>query len=166
MSTEPWLSGSRADLQPVPAALLYCFDHALLDIQKWTDGLSTEQVWTAPGEVGSIGFHLRHIAGSVDRLMTYARGEQLDDQQLTALKNEGAPGATRTELIDVMRSVFESAGRTLQRVDVSTLTQIREIGRKRVPVPLGVLLVHIAEHTQRHVGEVIVTAKLVRGGAR
>jgi uncharacterized damage-inducible protein DinB len=166
MNVEPWMSGTRADLDPLRAAVLYSFDHAIGDVEKWTEGLTDESLWAVNGNVGSVGFHIRHIAGSANRLVTYAAGGQLSAEQMAELKSEAEPGQPLNELLASFRSVLESSGQTIRDLDASDYSAVREIGRKRVPVPLGVLLVHIAEHTQRHVGSMIVTTKLVKGSWR
>jgi uncharacterized damage-inducible protein DinB len=99
----------------------------------------------------------------VDRLITYAMGEQMNDAQTAALRqeqNENGPG--REELLRAIEDRFFRSAEIVRGIDSAALTEIREIGRRRIPVPLGVLLVHISEHTQRHVGAAIVTAKTVR----
>jgi hypothetical protein len=164
MSIEPWLQGGHEELDPVQAAVLYSFKHARADVEKWSSLLTEEQLWTRCGDVGSAGWHIRHIAGSVDRLTTYAAGGQLSEAQMTTLAGEKEnSGPQRAELLAFVNETLDRCGDTIRSLDPSTWRTVREIGRKRVPVPLGVLLVHIAEHTQRHVGELIVTVKLVRG---
>jgi hypothetical protein len=163
MSLEPWLRGGHHDLDPLQAAVLYSFEHAKADIDQWTSGLSEDQLWMQLGKVGSPGWHVRHIAGSVDRLTTYAAGAQLTEVQLAALERENQPGGpTKSELLALVQETLTRCAHTLRSLDPSAWHSTREIGRRRVPVPLGVLLVHIAEHTQRHVGELIVTVKLIR----
>jgi hypothetical protein len=167
MSVEPWLLGGHEDLDPIQAALLYSFQHASADIAQWTALLSEDELWSQYGKVGSPGWHVRHIGGSVDRLTTYAAGEQLSEAQMAALQMEKEPrGPNRAELLASVDETLSRCGDTIRSLDPSTWRTVREIGRKRVPVQLGVLLVHIAEHTQRHVGELIVTVKLVRGDWR
>ena len=164
---EPWLTGRLNDMPPVLAALLYSFAHAREDLSRWTEGLTDEQIWRRSGEVASIGFHIRHLAGSVDRLISYAAGEQLNALQLAELKAEqNESGPTREELLTFLDEKISRAEALVNAIDPSSFTLIREIGRKRVPVPLGVLLVHISEHTQRHVGAAIVTTKIVRNGSQ
>jgi hypothetical protein len=164
MSVEPWLRGGHEDIDPIQAAVLYSFEHAKTDINQWISTLSDDQLWEQRGKVGSPGWHARHIAGSVDRLTTYAIGSQLSNAQLAALESEkSSAGPSRTELMAFLDETLNRCGDVIRSLDPSTWRSIREIGRKRTPVPLGVLLVHIAEHTQRHVGELIVTVKLVRG---
>lgn len=158
---EPWLSGAHAHLHPVQAALLYSFQHAREDLHRWTEGLTDEQIWRRAGEIGAVGFHIRHIAGSVDRLITYAAGRALSETQMAELHAEqSAQGPGRDELLNQLDEKLSSAEAVVRAIDPGQLEMMREIGRKRTPVPLGVLLVHIAEHTQRHVGAAIVTAKL------
>ena len=160
---EPWLTGKLNDVSPLLAALLYSFEQTREDLRRWTDGLSEEQIWRRSGEIGSVGFHIRHIAGSVDRLLTYADGGQLDERQLLELKSEQNDGGlSRDQLLALLDEKLSKAETVVRAIDPSSFSAVREIGRKRTPVPLGVLLVHISEHTQRHVGAAIVTSKIVR----
>ena len=157
------MTGTITGLHPVQAALLYSFQHARQDLAKWTETLTTEQLWKQMGQVGPVGFHALHLAGSIERLLTYAQGQQLSEAQMEELRQEKGPhNMSRDELLAVIDRKLASAEAVVRSIDVSDLNAIREIGRKRIPAPLGVLLVHIAEHTQRHVGEAIVTAKLAR----
>jgi hypothetical protein len=158
---EPWMSGTLTFLGPIRAALLYSFQHAQEDLERWTRSLTDEDIWRRFGDVAPVGFHIRHIAGSVDRLITYAQGGTLDDAQMKVLKSEAeATGPSRDGLLALLNEKLSHADAIVRSIDPKTLEDVREIGRKRVPVPLGVLLVHIAEHTQRHVGAAIVTAKM------
>lgn len=159
---EPWLSGTFSDVHPVLAALLYSFQHARADLAAWTDGLADEDFSRSVLGLAPISFHIRHIAGSVDRLLTYARGEQLTGDQLSVLRREAETGMSRAELFELLDRELERAASLVRGLDTSQLGEMREIGRKRIPVPLATLLVHIAEHTQRHAGEAIITAKAVR----
>ncbi|MBL8177695.1 MAG: DinB family protein [Bryobacterales bacterium] len=162
--TEPWMSGSHADVDPLLRPLLHAFDHAMLDVEKWTEGLTAGQIWAQPLGLGSIGFHLRHITGSTDRLFTYAEGAQLSETQMTALRREAEQGATRDELLAGMRDSFQSIAQKVRGLDAASLRDPRFVGRKRLPTTLHGLLVHIAEHTMRHVGELIVVARVVKAG--
>lgn len=160
---EPWLTGTLRDLPPVIAALLYSFQQAREDLDKYTSGLTDGQIWHRDGDIGSVGFHVRHIAGSVERLVKYASGQPLSEEQMQALRDESNDlGPTREELFKLLNDKLAQAEETIRSIDPATLADIREIGRKRTPVPLGVILVHISEHTQRHVGAAIVTAKLAK----
>jgi uncharacterized damage-inducible protein DinB len=164
LSLEPWLRGPVEGVHPVAGALIRCFEHALEDIEYWTQDLNGEQLWQRPGGVASVGFQIRHIGRSVDRLMTYAQGKQLDAGQLEALRSEMQPGAARTELLDEMAALLEAAKAAVRAMDMSEEGSPRYIGRKRIAVSFVGLLIHIAEHTQRHTGQAIITAKLVRAG--
>jgi len=161
--TEPWLSGSLRDVHPFLAPLLYSFQMVLEDIDRHTEGLTDEQLWARPGNIASTGFHIRHIGGSVDRLLSYAEGNQLSETQLAALKREGEPGASRKDLLAELQMALESAGARVRALDPERLAEARAVGRKRLPTTVIGLVVHIAEHTQRHVGQAVTTAKMVRG---
>jgi uncharacterized damage-inducible protein DinB len=149
-------------LHPVVAAVLYSFEQAIEDIGKFTEQLTPEQMWMRPHELAPVGFHVRHIAGTVDRLLTYARSEALTAAQMDFLRSEMEPGDSREQLLAEMHQALETAEAELRGMDPEKLEEARSIGRKALPTTLGGLLVHIAEHTQRHVGQAIVTAKLVR----
>jgi uncharacterized damage-inducible protein DinB len=159
---EPWLRGPIPGLSPLVSPILYAFQQAREDLARFTEGLTTEQIWDRPHGFGSVGFHLRHIAGSVDRLMTYLQGGLLDAAQMTALKSEMEPGATRDELLHALDEALDQAEKIVRGLDPKTLAEPRGVGRKQLPTTMIGLLTHIAEHTQRHVGEAIVTAKLAR----
>jgi uncharacterized damage-inducible protein DinB len=121
-----------------------------------------EQLWTRPFGLASAGFHIRHLGAAADRLSTYLRGEQLTDAQLARLKSEPEPGASRAELLEALNAdldVCETIARTL---DPASLRDCRYVGRKKLPTTVHGLIVHIAEHSQRHLGQAITTIKLVR----
>ena len=159
---EPWLRGPLADIHPLLCPLLYSFQQASEDLRKWTEGLSTEQVWARPHGLAPLGFQIRHIGGSVERLMTYVFGGQLSERQMNDLATQMDPGATLDELLVQMEQRFAAAAAKVRAIDPATLDQPRQVGRKRLPTTVGGLLTHIAEHMQRHVGQAIVTAKIVR----
>lgn len=159
---EPWLRGPVEGVHPVAGALLRSFEHAREDIAAATAGLGVEALWMRPMGLASLGFQLRHVAGSVDRLITYADARALDAEQLAALAAEAEPGAGRGELIEAIDRSLENAGAIARRIDLSDPAALRYIGRRRIAVPLAGLLIHIAEHTQRHTGQIVTTARLVR----
>jgi hypothetical protein len=161
-NTEPWLRGTITDVHPVIAQVLYSLQHAWEDLDHFTAGLTHEQMWSRPANLAPVGFQIRHIGGSIERLLTYARGEQLSEEQMRSLKAEEIPGPGREELLASLRSQFDAAEQEIRRCDPSTLPDPRSVGRKALPTTVGGLLVHLAEHTQRHVGQAIVTAKLVK----
>lgn len=159
---EPWLRGPVAGVDTLTTPILYSFEQAYEDLAKYSEGLSVDQIWARPHGFGSVGFHMRHIAGSVGRMMTYVQGRQLSEQQMADLATQHEPGATREELLAAMRKSFDDAGAVVRALDPATLKEPREVGRKRLPTTVIGLLTHIAEHTQRHVGQAISAAKLAR----
>lgn len=159
---EPWLRGPLEGVHPLLAPILYSFQQAREDLQRWTQGLTKDQLWERPFDSGSVGFHIRHIGGSVARLMSYARGEQLTPSQLGALEREMEPGPGLADLLHELDNQLVEAERLVRKLDPAQMSEPREVGRKRLPTTLGGLLTHIAEHTQRHVGELIVTVKAVK----
>lgn len=159
---EPWMSGTLGEVPAVLRAVLHSFEHARQDLAACTEGLSEEQLWSKELGVASIGFHLRHIPGSVDRLFTYARGEMLTDQQMADLRSEGEPGESREALLAKLAATLDRIGAEVRAIDPATLEETRTVGRKKLPTSLAGLLVHIAEHTQRHVGQAVTTAAILR----
>jgi uncharacterized damage-inducible protein DinB len=163
---EPWLRGPLAGVPALIAPSLYGFRAAQEDLAKHTEGLTAEQIWARPYGLGSVGFHLRHIAGSVDRLTAYLQGEQLSEAQMEFLRREDEPGATREELLAETDAAFRRVESFARSIDPARLAEPRQVGRKRLPTTVIGLLTHIAEHTQRHVGQAISAAKLARAIAR
>lgn len=159
---EPWLRGPLDGVDPLIAPILRSFEQAREDLGSQTQGLTTEQIWATPHGFGSLGFHIRHIAGSTTRLMTYVEGKQLSDDQLAAIDQEHAPGASREELLQELDRAFQRAEAVVRGLRPEILREDRAVGRKRLPATVIGLLTHIAEHTQRHVGQAISAAKLAR----
>jgi uncharacterized damage-inducible protein DinB len=158
---EPWMRGPVAGVDPLLAPVLYSFQQAREDLRRWTEGLSTGQLWATTYGVGSVGFHMRHIAGSTGRLMSYLQGKPLSAGQLATLQAEHEPaGAGRDELLALVDAAFDDAEPVVRALDPSTLRESRGVGRQQLPTTVIGLLVHIAEHTQRHVGQAISAAKL------
>lgn len=162
VETEPWLRGPIVDVSPMIAPVLYAFQQAREDLAIHTEGLTEEQVWVRPFGLAPLGFHLRHIGGSVDRLTTYLLGKQLDESQMAPLRTEMEPGESREQLLARMNEALAQAEARIRSIDPATLAEQRMVGRKRLPTTVIGLLVHIAEHTQRHVGQAISAAKLAR----
>ncbi len=163
---EVWLRGPLPDvipeLQPAAHALLQSAE----DIERAAASLAIDELWVNPGGAAAAGFHLQHIAGSIDRLLTYARGEQLDEAQRKALAAEGEPGDTPADALVLAHKAKSSIGRALDAIRATTSDSIaepRSVGRGKLPSTLGGLHFHIAEHTQRHTGQLITTGKIVRG---
>lgn len=164
---EYWLRG------PVPGipALLQPAAHALLqareEVNVLMDGFPAEKLWERPAGVAAVGFHLRHLTGVLDRLLTYARGEVLDRGQLEYLAGEGRPGGEVGELVDRFNQQIDKALVQIIATPEGSLTDVREVGRDKIPSTVGGLLFHAAEHTQRHLGQLLVTVRMLRfsGGA-
>jgi hypothetical protein len=161
-NVEPWLRGPLPGVHPLLAPTLHAFAQAREDIARWTEGLTDAEIWSRPHGVAPVGFQLRHIAGSVERLTRYLEGEQLTPQQLDELHHEMHPGAQRSELLQAVSGAFDESERVIRNLDVNMLADPRGVGRKQLPTTVIGLVVHLAEHTQRHVGELIVTIKILR----
>jgi uncharacterized damage-inducible protein DinB len=159
---EPWLRGPVPGVDPLIAPILYAFQQAREDLAMHTEGLTNEHIWATPHGFGSLGFHIRHIAGSTHRLIAYLEGKQLSENQMAALRAERQPGASLEQLLAEMDSTFQHAEAVVRALNPATLSHPREVGRKRLPTTVIGLLTHIAEHTQRHVGQAISAAKLAR----
>lgn len=159
---EPWLRGPIAGVDPLFAPLLYAFQQAREDLAMHTAGLGVAEIWATPYGFGSVGFQIRHISRSADRLSTYLSSRQLSEGQLAALQLEHQPGATREELLAEMASSFEKVTAVVLTLHPTSLAEPREVGRKRLPTTVIGLLTHIAEHTQRHIGQAIAAAKLAK----
>jgi uncharacterized damage-inducible protein DinB len=160
---EPWLRGPIEGIEPHLMPLFHSFAQVREDLALHTAGLSPDAVWRRVGPLPPLGFQLRHIAGSVDRLVTYLMGDQLTEAQIAALKQESEPGATLEELLAAVHASLSQAEERVRSLSPETLSEPRSIGKKRLPSTVLGLLVHVAEHTQRHLGQAITTAKLVRG---
>jgi uncharacterized damage-inducible protein DinB len=161
---EVWL---RGPLPGVPA-LLQPVAHALLqareEVENHLRGFPADRLWERPAGVASVGFHLQHLAGVLDRLFTYARGEGLTAGQLASLAAEGKPTGLPGEpaaLVQLFHGQVEKSLAQLRITEEKTLTEPREVGRAKLPSTVLGLLFHAAEHTQRHVGQLLVTARVV-----
>jgi uncharacterized damage-inducible protein DinB len=153
---EVWLRGPIegiiAELQPVAHALL----QALEDAERLAAPLDTGMLWRRAGNAASIGFHVRHMSGSLDRLLTYARGDTLTDAQREALavENEATASVTAAVLLAQLREVVEKALEQLRRTTVEELDKARTVGRAALPSSVRGLLYHASEHTVRHAGQI------------
>ena len=160
---EPWMRGPIAGVDPLCAPVLFAFQQAREDLAKYTQDLSPSQLWATPHGFGSVGFHILHIAGSTERLITYVLGRDLSTAQLDSLAaEESVSGMPRDPLLAVMERAFRAAEAVVRAISPQTLAEPRTVGRKRLPTTVIGLLTHIAEHTQRHVGQAISAAKLAR----
>ena len=158
---EPWMSGSHTDVPAVGRAVLHALELALDDLTKWTAGLTDAEVHQKPLELPSVAFHLRHIARSVDRILSYAEGNQLSSEQLAVLKTEQVGEETLAALMAEVEASFSNAAERVRVLATADFETHRAIGRKQLPASLGGALIHVADHTQRHVGQVVTTAKVL-----
>jgi uncharacterized damage-inducible protein DinB len=159
---EPWLRGTLPEIPAVQRAVLHALELAGEDLQHWCGALSDEQMNARPDGLPPVAFHLRHIARSLDRLLTYAEGNDLNESQLAALKSEMNPDAAAGLIFAELNSALSESMARIRAFNITSFEQIRNVGRKRFPATVAGLLVHVADHTQRHTGQAITTAKIVR----
>lgn len=158
---EPWLRGTLTDVPPVQRAVLHALELAREDVERWCGPLTSEQLNLSPGGIAPVSFHIRHIARSIDRLLTYAERRALTSEQLAALKTESGPVSNPADLFEEFRSQLARADQRIRAFDNTTLDEPRAVGTKKLPTTVAGLLVHVADHTLRHVGQAITTAKIV-----
>jgi uncharacterized damage-inducible protein DinB len=162
---EPWLRGTYSDVPAAGRAVLHALDLAIDDITKWTAGLTDAEVHLQPLGLPSVAFHLRHIARSTDRILTYAEGGQLSAEQLAVMKTEQSGKGEAESLAELIAEVEISFTNATQRIRVLATGNCdtpRGVGRKQLPTSLGGALIHVADHTQRHTGQVVTTAKVIK----
>jgi len=164
---EVWLRGPLPDmpdlLQPVAHALL----QACEEINELMANFPKELLWNKAAGLASPAFHLQHLTGVLDRLFTYARGESLNESQLAYLKFEGKPPLNNyivESLVATFNKQVDTALKQLKHQDIQMLTEVRGVGRVQVPSTVIGLYTHAAEHTMRHVGQLIVTVKVLQAG--
>jgi uncharacterized damage-inducible protein DinB len=158
---EPWLRGTLAEVPAVARGVLHALELAREDASKWCGGLSDAQIHARPAELPSVAFQLRHIAGSLDRLLTYAEGRALSEEQLQTLKAEAKTDGSAKEILEELEAAIIRGSLRVRVLASEDYALPRIVGAKRLPTTLGGLLVHVADHTQRHVGQAVTTAKLV-----
>jgi uncharacterized damage-inducible protein DinB len=162
---EPWLRGPVEGVSDALQPVAHAFIAAREDVVAPLTGLSAAQLWAQPGGAASVGFHLMHLAGATDRLLTYARGSALNDRQKAALgaeRNPAEPRPTADELLKGWDAAVEGALKQIGETNDADLGTPRFIGRAQLPSTVRGLLFHAAEHATRHVGQIITTAKIVR----
>lgn len=159
---EPWLQGTLRDVPAVPRAVLHALELARQDLEHWCGALTEEELNAQYKQLPSIAFQIRHIAGSLDRLLTYAEGNPLGEDQLQSLKTELSEHSNPAALFAELESALAHAANRIRTLDPTKFEEPRKVGRNELPTTLGGLLVHVADHTQRHVGQAITTAKILR----
>lgn len=163
---EPWLRGPVQGIAPALQPAAHAFLMAREDVTAAADGLSADDIWAQPGGITPLGFHVAHLSGSTDRLLTYARGEALTPSQRDALARERQLTTERPSIDELLRTwqkTVDAALEQLRATPAASLTDAREVGRAKLPSTVLGLLFHAAEHSSRHTGQIVTTAKLVRG---
>lgn len=162
---EVWLRGPIPEIPPLLQPVAHALLQAIEEVHRVVGPLAPAHLWARPGGAASVGFHVRHAAGSLDRLFTYARGEELSEEQRAFLKAEeepGSPSEQASSLVSAFETQVDRALAQLRATPESTLLEARGVGRLQLPSTVLGLLFHAAEHTQRHVGQIVTTAKIVQ----
>lgn len=162
---EVWLRGPLPEVPPLLQPVAHALLQAREELQTALADFPTNLLWQRPAGVASVGFHLRHLTGVLDRLLAYARNEALSAEQLRYLRAEGEAAAdtTAVALVQAFSAQVDAALAQLRATDEATLTEARGVGRAQLPSTVIGLLTHAAEHTMRHLGQLLVTARVVRG---
>ncbi len=166
MSTEAWLEGPLEGVDPYLMPVAQALVQVGRDLERLA-GLAPEALWARPGGAASVGFHLRHVAGVLDRLLTYARAETLGEGQMRALRTEAEPGdppADAETLVREARAAVERALAQVRATPRATLLEPRGVGRRQLPSNVLGLLHHAAEHAVRHTGQALTTARIAPSG--
>ncbi len=164
---EVWLRGPMPGVPPLLMPAAHALAGAGEDVARAAAGLTAEQLWARPAGVASVGFHLRHIPGILDRLLTYARGESLSDAQLAYLRAEPDPGSPAPAVDELLRGVDDAIERALAQIRATREDDLllpRGVGRLQLPSTVMGLIFHAAEHAQRHTGQVVTLSRIVREG--
>jgi len=163
--TEVWQRGPIPGFDPLLMPVVHALIQVREDLDRIVADVPPDHVWLRPGGAASIGFHVRHTGGALDRLFTYARGEGLSDAQKASLREEGAAGDPPASLQSVVTGVGEIIERALDQLrstSTEALLDERKLGRAGLPTTVLGLLFHAAEHSTRHVGQAITTARILR----
>ena len=162
---EVWLRGPVPEIPPLLQPVAHALLQAMEEVRRVVGPLSAGDLWARPGGAASVGFHVRHAAGSLDRLFTYARGEALSAEQRAFLAAEAEPGSPPEQAATLVPAFERQVGHALAQLretQESKLLEARGVGRLQLPSTVVGLLVHAAEHTQRHVGQIVTTARIAR----
>jgi uncharacterized damage-inducible protein DinB len=161
---EAWMRGPIEGIDPMLMPVAHALVQAREDLQRLASDIAAEHVWLRPGGAASIGFHVKHLGAALDRLFTYARGERLSDAQKAVLSAEAEPGTPAAALSDLVNDACAQIDRALDQLRGTTRDQLLEprgIGRAQIPSNVLGLLFHAAEHSTRHAGQLITTAKIL-----
>ncbi|MGE0448578.1 MAG: DinB family protein [Vicinamibacterales bacterium] len=163
MPTEVWQRGPVPGFDPYLMPVAHAFLQVKEDVEALAPRLSADRVWERPGGAASIGFHLRHIGGATERLLTYARGEGLTAEQVAAAKREGMDTPDLDALLGEVLRAIDAAIEQVRTTPRDTLLEDRKVGRAGLPSNTLGLLFHAAEHATRHMGQAITTARIADG---
>ena len=158
---EPWLRGTLADVPAVQRAVLHALQLAREDIERWCGALTENELAARPHDLPAVAFHLRHIAGSLDRLLTYAEGKTLSDEQKRWLAAETGAVGGREQLLKAFQQGLAVAELRIRAINPGVWSEPRQVGGKQLPTTVAGLLIHCVDHTQRHVGQAVTTAKVL-----
>ena len=161
---EAWMRGPIEGIDPLLMPVAHALVQARDELERMASQIPAEHVWLRPGGAASIGFHVKHLGAALDRLLTYARGERLNDAQKEAFRSETEPGdppAPLADLVDEASAQIDRALDELRRTSTDQLLVHRGVGRAQLPSNVLGLLFHAAEHSTRHTGQLITTAKIL-----
>ena len=158
---EPWLRGTLTEVDAVRRQVLHSLELAGEDVERWCEALSDAAIHERPFGAASVAFHLRHMARSLDRLLTYAEDGSLSEKQMSQLGTEMEATGSAAAVREEFRAGLEVAVRRIGEISPGSYEEARGVGRAQLPSTIGGLLVHCAEHTQRHLGQAITTAQIV-----
>ncbi len=161
---EVWLRGPLPDVPPLLQPVAHALLQAQEELHEYLNDFSDSLLWQRPADVASVAFHLQHLTGVLDRIFTYARGEALTETQMQALKAEGIenPEINVQQLVEAFNQQVEKAINQLKSTNEATLIEVRYVGRAKIPSTVIGLLFHAAEHTTRHLGQLLVTSKIAK----
>lgn len=161
---EVWLRGPLPDVPPLLQPVAHALLQAQEELHEYINDFSDSLLWQRPADVASVAFHLQHLTGVLDRIFTYTRGEALTETQMQALKAEGIenPEINVQQLVEAFNQQVEKAINQLKSTNEATLTEVRYVGRAKIPSTVIGLLFHAAEHTTRHLGQLLVTSKIAK----
>lgn len=161
---EVWLRGPLPDMPPLLQPIAHALMQAREEVQALMGGFPDQLLWERPANVASVGFHLQHLTGVLDRIFTYARNEALSADQLAALAAEGKAGENTLSALELALRFDLQVDKALSQLRATaedTLTEVRGVGRAQLPSTVIGLLTHAAEHTMRHVGQLSVTVRVI-----
>ncbi len=161
---EVWLRGAQNEFPVLLQPIVFALQQAQEDVAKYTFNFPDKLLYERPGNAASVAFHLQHLSGVLDRMFTYAENMPLKEAQLKWLQSEGKAPEKYTsaeELVRIFNQQIETSLQKLKSIDINMLTEPRGVGRQQLPSTVFGLLIHAAEHTQRHVGQLLVTVKVL-----